>query len=284
MHHHFDLLNWDRRRLVYGAWLMGAVLGVLGVASVVGQFTWERYLARLVGLGVVLSLWQLGPRTRSFFIGLNSAKETPEGAPRRLALYYGYPFKLFGRRLCGRIDVTQITAEVLESPGEQLTLWQRMSVFDARSLLGFYCYRAGDYEDALRIWERIPEGNLELRPQIAERLAEVRHRVALEQAGMPDAEHAHATVTAESGSRWASALADDPSGSQWRMTNSAASGTSNPPRLEPASFGFAPPDAPTTTSPPHLWSASAWSAATSGILPLAEEEPPTTDSDADPVE
>ena len=70
MHHHFDLLNWDRKRLVYAAWLLGAILGLLGVASVVGEFTWERYLARLTGLVVIVSVWQLGPRTRSFFIGL----------------------------------------------------------------------------------------------------------------------------------------------------------------------------------------------------------------------
>jgi UDP-N-acetylmuramyl pentapeptide phosphotransferase/UDP-N-acetylglucosamine-1-phosphate transferase len=284
MHHHFDLLNWDRKRLVYGAWLMGAVLGVLGVASVVGQLTWERYLARLVGLGVVLSLWQLGPRTRSFFIGLTGPKEASQGEPRRLALYYGYPFKLFGRRLCGRIDVTEITPDALETPGEQLTLWQRMSVFDARALLGYYCYRADAMDDALRIWERIPEGNLQLRPQIAERLAEVRHRIALEQAGLPDEEHAHATVTAESGSRRASLLADDPSGSQWQMMSPMSPGASNPPRLEPTGFGLASTEATTTTGAPHLWSASAWSAAASGMLPLEEGKLPATESGSDPVE
>jgi hypothetical protein len=54
-----------------------------------------------------------------------------------------------------------------------------MSVFDARSLLGFFCYRELAFDDALRIWGRIPKGNLEKRPEIAEMLAEVRHRVAL---------------------------------------------------------------------------------------------------------
>ena len=35
--------------MVYGAWLLGAGLAVLGVATAVGPFTWERYLGRLVG-------------------------------------------------------------------------------------------------------------------------------------------------------------------------------------------------------------------------------------------
>jgi hypothetical protein len=54
-----------------------------------------------------------------------------------------------------------------------------MSVFDARSLLGYYCYRDRVYDDALRIWSRIPKGNLEKRPEIADMLADVRHKVAL---------------------------------------------------------------------------------------------------------
>jgi hypothetical protein len=54
-----------------------------------------------------------------------------------------------------------------------------MSGFDARSMLGYYCFRADATEDALRIWARIPRANLEKRPEIAEMLAEVRHRAAL---------------------------------------------------------------------------------------------------------
>jgi UDP-N-acetylmuramyl pentapeptide phosphotransferase/UDP-N-acetylglucosamine-1-phosphate transferase len=270
MHHHFDLLNWDRKRLVYGAWLMGALLGVLGVASVVGEFTWERYLARFAGLLVVLSLWQLGPRTRSFFIGLTDPKEAPAGRPRRLALYYGYPFKLFGRRLFGRVDTTAITMDTLESTGERLSLWQRMSVFDARALLGYYCYRADDYEDALRIWERIPDGNLKLRTEIAEMLAEVRHRVALEHAGAVEGEAAPARVAAESGIHRAGGLADDPNGSQWQIPTPGST-LPNPQGFEPTSFGAQ--SGP--ISPPDLWSAAKWSAATSGasIAPLPAEDP-----------
>ncbi|MGZ3666618.1 MAG: hypothetical protein ACXVDA_19285, partial [Ktedonobacterales bacterium] len=53
MHHHYDLLGWDRKRLVYGVWLLGAGLGLLGVASVIGTFTWERYLARFAAFLVL---------------------------------------------------------------------------------------------------------------------------------------------------------------------------------------------------------------------------------------
>lgn len=180
MHHHFDLLGWDRKRLVYGAWLLSAGLGLLSVASVIGQFTWERYLARFAAFLVLVFIWQSGPWTRSFFIGLSRASKTSPTAPRFLTLYYGFPFKLFGRSLFARVDSTDVQERELESPAERLSLWQRMSVFDARAVLGYYCYRAGALEDAQRVWGRIPKGNLEWRPEIAELLAEVRHTLALQ--------------------------------------------------------------------------------------------------------
>ena len=179
MHHHYDLLGWDRKRLVYGAWLLGAGLGVLGVASSIGTFTWERYLARFAGLLVIIAVWQAGPWTRSYFIGLTDVPG--DTTPRRvLALFYGFPFRLFGKALFSRVDVTEIGEQALDNPAERLSLWQRMSGFDARSILGYYCYRAEDIEDALRVWSKIPRANLEKRPEIAEMLAEVRHRAALE--------------------------------------------------------------------------------------------------------
>lgn len=178
MHHHYDLLGWDRKRLVYGAWLLGAGMGILGVASAIGAFTWERYLARFVGLLVIIAVWQSGPWTRGYFIGV--ADETVDGETRRvLALFYGFPFRLFGKPLFSRVDITEITEQALDTPAERLSLWQRMSGFDARSMLGYYCYRANATEDALRIWASIPRANLEKRPEIAEMLAEVRHRAAL---------------------------------------------------------------------------------------------------------
>jgi hypothetical protein len=182
MHHHYDLLGWDRKRLVYGAWLLGTGLGVLGVASVIGTFTWQRYLARFAALLVIAFVWQTGPWTRSFFIGLHQPVvdlDPGSNPPPALGLYYGFPFRLFGRRLYGEVDTTSITPQAFHTPAEKLFLWQRMSVFDARSLLGYYCYREEAFDDALRIWGRIPKGNLEKRPDIAEMLAEVRHRVAL---------------------------------------------------------------------------------------------------------
>jgi len=183
MHHHFELLSVDRKRLVYGAWLLGAGLGLLGVASVVAPFTWERYLARLAGLVVLVAVWQAGPWTRKFFIGLTPTQKNAPTAPRYLALYYGAPFRLFRRNLYGRVDLTNLTEDTLQTPNERLSLWQRMSVFDARSLLGYYCYRVNELDDALRIWDRIPTANLKERPEISQLISETRHRIALETVG-----------------------------------------------------------------------------------------------------
>ena len=181
MHHHYDLLGWDRQRLVYGAWTLGAGLAALGVASSIAPFTWERYLARFISLVLILVVWQAGTWTRYFFIGLvpDARSATREGA--RLGLFYGFPYRLFGRPLYNRVDVVDATLENLTTPAERAGLWQRTSVFDARTILGYYCYRSGHFQDAVRVWGRIPQNNLKVRPEIAELLVAARHQAALEE-------------------------------------------------------------------------------------------------------
>ncbi len=180
MHHHFELLAWDRKRLVYGAWVLGAGLGLLGIASVMGPFTWERYLARFVAFLLLLLIWQFGPWTRAFFVGLTPVKRNQPGVPRYLALYYGAPFKLFGWPLYARIDVTHATVDALDTAAERLSLWQLMNVFDARSLLGYYCFQARELDDALRIWDRIPQPNLDQRKEISSLVIAAKRLVAQE--------------------------------------------------------------------------------------------------------
>jgi hypothetical protein len=55
-----------------------------------------------------------------------------------------------------------------------------MNIFDARAMLGLYCYRAGYFPAALVQWTRIPPGNLAVRPEIKQLLEEVENRLALE--------------------------------------------------------------------------------------------------------
>src|SRR5262249_20904331 len=126
-----------------------------------------------------VSVWQAGPWTKSFFIGLVRPTGAGQDVPRHLVLCYGFPYRLFGRRLYKSIDITDVTEEATQSAAEQLTLWQRMNVFHARSLLGYYCYRAGALEDALRIWGKLPKANLERRPDIAALVVEARQKMAL---------------------------------------------------------------------------------------------------------
>ncbi len=283
MHHHYDLLGWDRKRLVYGGWLLGAGLGVLGVASVIGTFTWERYLARFAALIVILVVWQSGPWTRSYFIGLAHGARDSVDAPRRLALFYGFPFKLFGRRLFSLVDITDVGEHVLATPAERLSLWQRMSVFDTRAVLGYYCYRAGAFEDALRIWSPIPATNLQRRPEITEMLTEVRHSLALE------ADGAFEVPAGDSGARASMAppaalpldpgatvaaqtlLQADPAESQWRI-GAPPAGRLHAAHLEPTS-----PDAVPAVQPASsLWSATAWTTARgSDAVPASDTPEPT---------
>src|SRR5690348_15834341 len=86
---------------------------------------------------------------------------------------------LFGHPLYSLRNVTEVTEEALTTLVEEMTLWTRMSVFDARSLLGFYCYRAHALRDAVRLWEFIPQSKLYARPEINQMLQEARNRVAI---------------------------------------------------------------------------------------------------------
>jgi UDP-N-acetylmuramyl pentapeptide phosphotransferase/UDP-N-acetylglucosamine-1-phosphate transferase len=178
LHHHFDLLGWNRRRLVYGAWALGAGFAILGVASVFATETWERYLCRILVFIFAAIIWSSGSWSRKYFVGKHPAERMRR---RRLALYYGYPYRLLGIRLYHRVEIIEANEDVIETPAEELALWHRMSIYDARAMLGLYCYRAGYYPAALAQWTRIPENNRKLRPSIQHLLEELNSRLALEE-------------------------------------------------------------------------------------------------------
>ncbi len=177
LHCHFDLLGWDRRRLVYGAWALGACFALLGVMAGLAPISWERYLGRILALILAWGIWSSGSWSKRYFVGKHPAERTRR---RRLALYYGYPYRIMGMNLYHLVEIIEASEDVIETPAEELALWQRMNIFDARSMLGLYCYRAGYYPAALAQWTRIPEKNRALRPEIARLLAEVDTRIALE--------------------------------------------------------------------------------------------------------
>src|SRR5216683_1964255 len=177
LHHHFDLLGWNRRRLVYGAWALGAGFAILGVMSVFAPPTWGRYLFRILILILAWIIWSSGSWSRRYFVGKHPAERTRR---RRLALYYGYPYRLLGIKLYHRVEIIEANEDVIETPAEELALWQRMNIYDARAMLGLYCYRAGYYPAALAQWTRIPASNRALRPDITRLLEELDSRLALE--------------------------------------------------------------------------------------------------------
>src|SRR5579859_3832446 len=177
LHHHFDLLGWDRKRLVYGAWALGACFGALGVLQAFAHETWERYLGRILILILGWFIWSSGSYTRRYFVGQYSTRRSRRS---RLALYYGYPYSLMGLKLYHRVETIEASTDVIETPAEEIALWQRMNIYDARAMLGLYCYRAGYYPAALLQWTRIPEENRAIRPEIARLRIEVENRMALE--------------------------------------------------------------------------------------------------------
>jgi UDP-N-acetylmuramyl pentapeptide phosphotransferase/UDP-N-acetylglucosamine-1-phosphate transferase len=177
LHHHFDLLGWDRRRLVYGAWALGACFATLGVLVVIWPETWQRYLVRIAVLILAWLVWSSGGWTRRYFVGKDPAKRSRR---LRLALFYGFPFQIMGIPLYHQVEIIEASEDVIETPAEELALWQRMNIYDARAMLGLYCYRAGYYPAALAQWTRIPASNRALRPDITRLLEELDSRLALE--------------------------------------------------------------------------------------------------------
>ena len=177
LHHHFDLLGWDRRRLVYGAWALGAGFAILGVITVFAPPTWVRYLGRILILILAWAIWSSGSWSRRYFVGHTITERTRR---RRLALFYGFPYRLMGMRLYHLVEIIEANEDVIETPVEEIALWQRMSIYDTRAMLGLYCYRAGYFPAALAQWTRIPESNRKLRPNIQRLLEELDERLALE--------------------------------------------------------------------------------------------------------
>ncbi|HTI14836.1 MAG TPA: hypothetical protein VL461_09740 [Dictyobacter sp.] len=177
LHHHFDLLGWDRRRLVYGAWALGACFAILGVTVALVPFPWQRYVVRFLVILLAGGIWSSGSWSKKYFVGKYHVENSRR---QRLALYYGYPYQIMRLRLYHLVEVIEASADVIETPAEELALWQRMPIFDARAMLGLYCYRAGYYPAALAQWTRIPERNRVLRPEIIHLLEEVEERMTLE--------------------------------------------------------------------------------------------------------
>ncbi|HEX4207736.1 MAG TPA: hypothetical protein VHZ51_26770 [Ktedonobacteraceae bacterium] len=177
LHHHFDLLGWDRRRLVYSAWALGACFAFLGASVSLVEWSWERYIIRGLALILAVIIWSSGSWSKCYFVGKHPAGSKRK---RRLALYYGYPYEIMGVKLYHLVEIIEASEDVIETPAEEAALWQRMSIFDARAMLGLYCYRANYEPAALAQWTRIPERNRVLRPEIVHLLAEVDNRLAIE--------------------------------------------------------------------------------------------------------
>ncbi len=201
LHHHFDLLGWDRRRLVYGAWALGAGFAVLGVMAGLSPQTWERYLGRILALILMVIIWYSGSWTKYYFVGTHPSEHSRR---QRLALYYGYPYILMGIKLCHLVEVIEASEDVIETPAEAEALWQRINIYDARAMLGLYCYRAGYFPAAMAQWNRIPEN--EPRPASRDRSPAHRGRYTPGTGETGNTAHAaRSTHTQRANSYWQSA-------------------------------------------------------------------------------
>ncbi len=162
LHHHFDLLKLPRTTTIYGFWLAGLVFGLLGVAIYLAGASWARVILVLLALSGMAAIWALGMWTRSCFLGF-----WPDvGGDRRLALYYGKPYRLGRWKLYGVQELTELTETSTVGLPLAGLLWNTFAVSDAYGLLGYLQYERNDYAQAVSWWGKIDPSSLQVRPHI----------------------------------------------------------------------------------------------------------------------
>jgi len=98
--------------------------------------TWQRYLGRILVLLLAWMIWSSGSWSRRYFVGKFPADRTRR---RRLALYYGYPYRIMRFQLYHLVECIDANEDVIETPSEELALWQRMNIYEPRAMLALYC-------------------------------------------------------------------------------------------------------------------------------------------------
>ncbi len=96
LHHHFDLLGWDRRRLVYGAWALGACFATLGVLVDLDTILWQRYIIRFLCVILGVFIWFERLLVQSIF-----RRQTPRRtyAPPQISAVLRIPVSTHGHQV-----------------------------------------------------------------------------------------------------------------------------------------------------------------------------------------
>ncbi len=76
--HRFDLLGWDRRRVVYVAWILGATFAALGVTVGLDEVGWQRWVARFLVLILAWVVWSISSWASRYSIKERQPQEEAE--------------------------------------------------------------------------------------------------------------------------------------------------------------------------------------------------------------
>ena len=168
IHHHFQWLAWDEKKILALFWGTGAVLGLAGLISYWSDYLW---LATLIAMVLWLAAASLQKMIRAnFFLGLQLAGR---GGTASLALFKGLPAQILGRKLHQVCKSTPITEEMLSALAAESILWRPISEIEASVVLGKIYAEHKMYDEAIREWEEVPIRNLLLRENVVSQLGKL---------------------------------------------------------------------------------------------------------------
>jgi len=167
VHHHFQFLAWEHKRILTLFLGLGAFCGFLALGAASSDWVW------LLGL-LIMAVFLLAAALQkflsaNFFLGLHG---TPEGEIK-LAAFRGWPAQVFGRPLFRLHRTTPITEAMLGAMTAESILWRPISEIEASIVLGKIYAEQRLYEQAIREWEQVPVRNLLLRESVVLQLAKL---------------------------------------------------------------------------------------------------------------
>ena len=167
LHHHFQWLAWDDRRILALYWTTGAVLATWALLS------WNSGPLWLVGV-LIIPLFLLAAAIQKvmsgrYYIGLAEQQDQPA----KVALYRGIPVDVLCWRLYRKIVDTSITEGMLAGATAESVLWRPLSEIEAHVMLGKIYADHRLLDQALEEWEQVPTRSLVLRPAVMLQLAKI---------------------------------------------------------------------------------------------------------------
>jgi len=175
LHHHFQWLTWGPwpiLALFNGVGILSVIFALLAAPAKDGMasFVWF-WVAGLLLQVCFLVFAALQKMVRAnYFLGLYRAESTGE---RQLALYKGLPIEFLNTRWYAVEEITDISESMINTIAAESILWRNISEIEARATLGKIFAEYKLFDQAATEWEVIPLRNLLIRENLVVQLGKI---------------------------------------------------------------------------------------------------------------